>query len=195
MSLSNFGHLQSELASHGVDLALTRLSFEDVADTVRELDVPPRMLELYLEGGPEAGSSIPWVTEELQLFSIKELVAAQQGYRWTGPARTRDDSWPAGWIVVASAFGDPFIVDANESACPVFHSMHGAAAWRLQGIAPSVDAFIDSLTAFESVLLGEFQRDIWDDDGLLPSFSQSLGTKLAAFLPNDDIANFLSILE
>jgi hypothetical protein len=99
------------------------------------------------------------------------------------------------WIVIASAFGDPFVADISETACPVLFAPHGAGSWRARRIAPSVRAFIACLTALESVLLGEFRRDVWDDAGLRRDFSRSLQVNLAAILPGGDAANFLSVLE
>ncbi|MFI6673346.1 hypothetical protein [Kribbella sp. NPDC050470] len=140
-------------------------------------------------------SSIPWLVEELFLFSIRELDTAQDGYRWTGPQRRRLPTWPSNWVVIAAIFGDPFIADVDEPAVPIYFARHGAGYWRADRVAPTAATFLKVLARFESVLLGAFDSDVWDEDGLLrPGFLRAVEDAVTELLPPADSASFMTAL-
>ncbi len=192
---SPFGVLQRVLNSRGVPFQTERAPEAHLADAVAELRLPSRVVDLYREYGPAPNSSIPWVVEDLRLFSVTELAAAQEGYAWVQPARTPSSVWPPHRVVIASMFGDPFVANTSEAAVPVELARHGAGTWAPQQVAPSVDAFVLALASLESVLLGDFDRDVWDEQGLRPAFILAVERRLAEMLPPLDLANLVHALD
>ncbi|MFC5263538.1 hypothetical protein ACFPJ1_15600 [Kribbella qitaiheensis] len=191
---SGFDALQQVLNSHAVPFRTERIPAVSVADVVSELNLPAVLELLYTQGGPVPSSSVPWVVEELFLFSIRELDTAQDGYRWTGPQRRRLPTWPSNWVVIAAIVGDPFIADVDGPAVPIYFAPHGAGAWRADRVAPTVTTFLEALTRFESVLLGDFDRDVWDEDGLRPDFLRTVKGALTELLPPAGMASFVRTL-
>src|SRR5262249_16798035 len=140
------------------------------------------------------GSAIPWVIEELSLFAASDLSEAQAGYRWTGAERTPSPAWHPEWVVIGSVFGDPFFVDTSHRDCPVLFARHGAERWSPVLVAPSMVAFIDGLARFEAILLGDFHRDVWTDDGLSRAFLDAVVSQLAEIWPHAQAVAFSSML-
>ena len=190
----SFDPLRAELQSHGFQLLTASVDRDVVARVAATLGLPPSMADTYAQGGPSPESSIPWVVEDLTLYSITELVAAQEGYRWTGPTQRELPDWPANWVVVGSIFADPFFVDVADDEAPVYFARHGAGRWDAHRVAPSLSDFIAALTSFEAVLLGEFHDDVWDDAGLRKDFLRAIEVRLAPKLASTDLQAFVSTL-
>jgi hypothetical protein len=189
-----FGELEAVVSAHGHQFdtrPLDALTLRSVSD---DLVLPSGFSSLYADRGPAERSSIPWVIEEMLIFSFGELPAAQAGYRWVGPERTPSPSWPPTWVVVASVFGDPFFIDTSRDGCPVLFARHGAGSWSPTEIASSMELFIVSLVQFESVLLDGFDLDVWNDDGLLPEFVGEVERKLADVLTAEQASGFAGLL-
>lgn len=177
----------------------------DTADTAprvwkaaaAELELSPEFTALYTPG-PAARTTIPWIVEDLMVFSLGELAGAQAGYRWGGPqgVETRQEDWPANWVVIASASADPFIADTSKAGCPVLFARHGDGAWSPVEVASSMQDFLECLAVFEEVLLGRFDQEIWDgDDGLLRDFLEAVEQGLASVLTGPQAAAFVALLE
>lgn len=190
-----FERLKAVAASHGHTFdtgPVDRLILDRVS---QELALPSGFSTLYAAHSPVRRSSIPWVIEDLLIFSFEELPEAQAGYRWTGADRTPSPSWTATWVVVASLFGDPFFVDTSRQGCPVLFARHGAGSWSSYEVASSMELFIESLVVFETVLLDDFDSDVWEDEGLLTAFVDEVERKLADVLTPVQASAFAALLE
>jgi hypothetical protein len=193
--LRGFDVLRHELGLHGISFETEQINTRDIGNVVEELHLPQQLVDLYLEASPTPNSSIPWLVEELQIFSIRQFSAAQEGYRWSSPQRTRLENWPTNWVVIAAVFGDPFIVDIGELGAPVYFARHGAGVWSARRVSPSLTDFIEVLTRFESVLIGEYDRDVWNDEGLRDDYLRASEETLREILPPGDLASFLNDLD
>jgi hypothetical protein len=189
-----FDALRSVVTSRGLEFELEQFDPNDTTEATRDMRLPMDFIAAYAPGGPAPNSSIPWVVEELYIFSVVELVAAQDGYRWSGPERRQLPGWSGDWVVVAAVFGDPFFVDISQSGFPVYFARHGAGEWKPHRVAPTMAAFIAALASFESVLLREFSGDVWDDGGLRADFTQRLTEVMAEKFEPADLANFMRTL-
>ena len=186
--------LQSLVRSHGFEFETHPVEEPILRSISDELALPQSFSSLYTDHGPTENTTIPWVVEEISIFSFGELPAAQDGYRWIGPGRTPSPSWPGNWVVVASVFDDPFFIDTSIDACPVFFARHGAGTWDPTEIASSMQSFIQGLACFESVLLDGFDLDVWDGDGLRPDFVGEVKRRLADMLTAEQASAFVALL-
>jgi len=189
-----FAALRSVVAAAGYEFGVHQSAPGATEAAAQELGVPSDFVTAYVSAGPAPNTSIPWVVEEMHIFSIPDLFEAQDGYRWSGPERRRLDGWPSEWVVVAAVFGDPYLIDTSQDGLPVYFARHGAGEWRRHRIAPNMPTFIEALAIFESVLLNEFNSEVWDQDGLRADFTRRLTEVLAAKLESTDLANFMRAL-
>ncbi|QLQ17015.1 MAG: SMI1/KNR4 family protein [Micropruina sp.] len=187
--------LSETLAAHGRVLDVVATPATTAARVRAELGLPEEFTGTYAAAGPADGSSVPWVVEELFLFSLAELPNAQDGYRWSGPDRERLTDWPSSWVVVASVFADPFLVDTREPGFPVRFARHGAGEWRTTLVSPTLAAFYDALAVLESSLLGDFGGDAFDVAGLRPEFTERVSAALHDVLDPEQAAAFVQTLE
>jgi len=118
---------------------------QTIVNCVNELGLPSEIAALYAAASPISGSTVPWVVEELAVFSVVELPDALEGYRWTGPERTGIPGWSVQWVVVAQALGDPFFLDLGTAGPSVCFARHGAGAWHPMEVAPSLTTFLEVL--------------------------------------------------
>lgn len=194
-SAGGFAALRDVVHAHGVPFATEAAGHAAVA-VIDSMRLPSALSDLYLRHGPVAGSSLPWLIEDLRLYSMLELPDALEGYGWSGPARTPLPSWPSTWVVIASLSADPFLVDVQESGSPVYFARHGAGSWTPQRVAPTPAAFLAALVRFYGLFLGDLARDVWNEDGdPRPHVLPEVRRVLAAGLPATEAENFTSIFE
>jgi hypothetical protein len=189
-----FEALRSVVTSCDLEFELERFDPNGATGVTRDLELPRDFIVAYASGSPAANSSVPWVVEQLFIFSVADLAAAQDGYRWSGPERRQLPGWSGSWVVIAAVFADPFFVDTSQSGFPVYFARHGAGEWQPHRVAPTVAAFIAALASFESVLLREFSGDVWDESGIRSDFTQRLTKVMAEKLDSADLTNFMRTL-
>jgi hypothetical protein len=88
---------------------------------------------------------------------------------------------------------DPFFVDTTREPCPVLFARHGAGTWSPIEIASPVESFVTALVEFERVLLVDFGKEVFDDDGLIPEFVQSVEQRVGTVLTTDQTARFVRL--
>jgi hypothetical protein len=189
-----FERLRSVVVTHGHPFEIGPVDDATLRQVAGELALPTEFASLYAVHGPVPSSNIPWVVEDAFVFAYDELVSAQAGYRWIGDGPTRSPEWPEAWVVVAAASGDPFLVDVTKEGCPVSFARHGAGSWTPIEVASSMVTFLEALARFEEILLGDFDLDVFDDDGLLPQFVQAVERELGGVLSSDQAARFAELL-
>lgn len=192
--MTGIEELQAVLRSHGLEFETVPAAKELLRAVADDLDSPDWFLSFYAELGPAENSTIPWVVERLSVETLAQLPEAQMGYRWIGADKAPSPIWPANWIVVASVFGDPFFVDTTIESGPVFFARHGAGEWQRSEVASSMEAFMRCLARFETVLVGAFDLDVWDDDGLRADFVTAVRQGLADVLDAHQIDAFAALL-
>lgn len=189
-----FARLKAVVNGYGHAFETCALDSQTARTVSGELALPQSFVSLYEAHGPAERSSIPWVVEDLLVFAFSELPAAQAGYRWVGADRAPAPSWERNWVVVASVFGDPFLIDTSTESCSVLFARHGAGSWSPTEVASSMEAFLEALAVFEEVLLRRFDLDVWGDDGLLPKFVQDVERELLGILGTDQASRFAGLL-
>ncbi len=190
-----FGALRAELDRHGVSFVTERTSAEDIAQLAGTFRIPIGMMETYSSEGPAGSSSVPWIVEDLRLYSLRELPGALEGYAWTRPQREELPAWPNDWVVIASIFGDPFVVDVADQAAPVYFARWRRGAWQPTRVALALGGFIDALTTFEKVLLDDFDGDAWRGGDLKEEFLPAVEDRLRANLEPPEVQGFMSTFE
>jgi hypothetical protein len=140
-----FEALRSVVTSCDLEFELERFDPNGATGVTRDLELPRDFIVAYASGSPAANSSVPWAVEQLFIFSVADIAAAQDGYRWSGPERRQLPGWSGNWVVVAAVFADPFFVDTSQSGFPVYFVRHGAGEWQPHRVAPTVAAFIAAL--------------------------------------------------
>lgn len=160
-----------------------------------QLGVRAGFFRFYEAEGPADNTLIPWTVESLKLHSASELLDAQVGYRWIGEERVQSPSWLPTWVVVASVFNDPFFVDTSVETGPVLFARHGAGGWEPHEVASSMESFVQCLARFESVLLGRFDLDVWNDSGLRPDFVAEVKRAVGGVLTAEQVDAFIALIE
>jgi hypothetical protein len=190
-----FEPLRVVLNAHGYGFETGPVDEPTLRRVSVDLALPRDFAALYAHGGPADDSSVPWVVEDISLFSFAELPAGQEGYRWTGSQRTPDPAWPTSFVVVASVLGDPFVVDTSATELPVLFARHGAATWSFITIASSMTSFFGGLAEFERVLIGDFDLEVWgDESGLLPAFLDAVERRLRDVWSDEQTSRFIGLL-
>jgi hypothetical protein len=191
-----FERLKQAVVAKGEPFATAGSSERDLREAETALGLPESVVALYGEHGPAAGTSIPWVAEDLLLFALDELAGAQTGYRTTvSPAgEVPSPSWPQAWLAVASVFGDPFVIDTSGEDHPILFTRHGAGVWAPLEVAASFGRFLELLAEFEDVLIGDFDLDPWGDKGLRPEFLETVKARLGSVVSAAHAEAFTSIL-
>lgn len=85
---------------------------------------------------------------EVRLLGAAELIEGQAGYATDGRGKPLA-GWPKGFLVVATADGDPCVLDLSESDgedAPVLTAVHGVGDWQLERVADSFEAFLRGLS-------------------------------------------------
>jgi hypothetical protein len=190
-----FERLQALLVANGDAFQTVAADALTLAAVRAELALPPGLLALYAASGPAEDSSIPWVVDDVVIFSASELVEAQAGYAWHGVTREPSPVWSADWVVVASCSGDPFFVQTTREPCPVLFARHGAGTWSPIQIASSMESFVAALVEFERVLLADFASEVFNDDGLIPAFVEEVERRVGSVLTPEQTARFVEILD
>lgn len=96
------------------------------------------------------GLSLPGAAAALDLYGAAELETGQIGYAIDGRSAKPLNTWPAHLLVIATAEGDPYVLDLSAQAdgdAPVLRAPHGAGEWAFEKVAES---FVDFLRMLAS---------------------------------------------
>lgn len=86
----------------------------------------------------------------LHLYGASELIKAQHGYAWNPVTQEAITDWPAQYLVIADAGGDPLCLDLGHidgHDAPVLWAMHGTGRWDFEPYCASFVEFIAELAA------------------------------------------------
>lgn len=128
------------------DLPLSECLFEFYQNKM------PRYVELDFRGVP------------VEFAHPKDLIQAQDGYRWNLITGEALDGWEDHWIVIANQSGDPFILNSTDNC--VYWSLHGGE-WKWVKLADGIESFIWTLSVIHQVFHEEFHSCVADDESLL----------------------------
>jgi hypothetical protein len=119
----------------------------------------PDVVREIVTAGYPGGMEIPWIVEDLYLYTLAEMPSRQTGYR-----HAVDGAELFGWEqerhVIADWNGNPISIHREGS---VATSHHGGGAWTYSDIAPDLATFIDLLARWLRFFVVEHRRDIFDE--------------------------------
>lgn len=141
-------------------------------------------LNLWRKALRTADLSIPWVAEDIYLFSHPaSLRAAQIGYAVDADGKPLA-GWPDDWIVLGHALGDPIIGRLALAHIEVLFARHGEGSWQPQVLAPRLEHLAAALHAWGDLFLRQYHQDVYDDTyALRPEFVEALRARIHAVLP------------
>ncbi|WP_144630614.1 hypothetical protein [Bordetella genomosp. 13] len=153
-------------------------------------------LTLWRKALRDADMSIPWVAEDLYLFSHPtSLQAAQIGYAMDADGRPLE-GWPDDWIVLGHALGDPIIGRLALAHIEVMFARHGAGSWQPQVLAARMEDLAAALHAWGDLFLRQHGQDVYDDTyALRPGFVQALQARIREVLPQEQADVFMQMVE
>jgi len=135
---------------------------------VREvLPLSAELKEWYLHGAP-TDFEIPWTVEWLSLYHPADLIARQEGYRWTSGIGGRVDArWNPSWILIGDCSGDAIIADTGAQGTPISYVFHGDGIVSPIPVAPDIPSFLATLAVWIEVRCVRYKNGVRNEDGTL----------------------------
>lgn len=91
---------------------------------------------------------LPKIEDDVSLYGSKELIKGQVTYAVSATGETLHD-WPISLLVIAHAWGDPFVLDLSQSTgidAPVLTAEHDSGAWNFKQFSKSFVDFLSLLS-------------------------------------------------
>lgn len=101
--------------------------------------------DIYAEFLRSNAKSIIVETEEygeLEIYGAESLISGQDGYSYNPVTKENIEDWNPDFLVIASAWGDPFCIDTAQENSPVYFAFHGEDEWEFNKEYDSVEAFL-----------------------------------------------------
>jgi len=177
LSKSRFGHAKPATIS----AARRRLTIPDELAKFYELADPQSVKIPTVEGGI------------LTLYSAKSLVTKQKGFRWNSKNGRKLPDWNDDWLVIGDEDGDPFVVDTRlkRGPHPVLRDFRNTEKWLPTRIADDLGQFLQLLTAWVDILVGEFSMKVLDkDDTLLDKVEELLAPRVEEHTDDPDLIDY-----
>lgn len=111
--------------------------------------------------GYPAGAELPWVVEELYLYSLEELAERQAGYRYDAATGEASTGWDASHYVIADWTANLISIGTDGA---IHYARHGQGNWTYAPIAPDLPGFFNLLAACLRYFIVERGGDLFDDD-------------------------------
>lgn len=140
----------------GVPIALSQP--EQAIDRAIFGDALAREIEAV---GYPAGIELPWVVEELYLYSLDELAERQAGYRFDVRTGEVSADWDASQYVIADWTANPISIGSDGT---VHYARHGQGNWTYALIAPDLSSFFTLLAAWLRYFVTERGSNLFNDD-------------------------------
>lgn len=116
--------------------------------------------EIVATGYP-GGCEIPWVAEELYIYSLTELRERQAGYRTDARTGVDQDDWDADRWVIADWTADPVSINGTGV---IAYARHGQDRWVHQRIARDLPSFLSMLAAWIRFFMIERSGNLFDEN-------------------------------
>ncbi len=106
--------------------------------------LPEEYME-FLQNHPE---SLIVETEdygEVEIFGTNTLLEGQNGYAYNPVTQEAIGDWNPDFVVIASAWGDPFCIDISKDESPVYYAFHGENEWNFEEEYKSIGEFLNDM--------------------------------------------------
>lgn len=152
-------------------------------------------LTLWRKALRNADLSIPWVAEDIHLYSHPaSLQALQIGYAVDADGKPLA-GWQDDWIVLGQAQGDPIIGRLALAHIEVLFARHGQGRWQPQVLASRLEDFAAALQAWGDLFLRQHAQDVHDDTcALRPAFVEAVRARIQALLPPAQANVFMQMI-
>ncbi len=104
--------------------------------------------ETYMEFLQNNSDSLFVETEEygeIEIYGADTLITGQHGYAYNPVTQQNIDDWNSGFVVIASAWGDPFCIDISKENSPVYYAFHGEDEWDFNEEYASLEEFLKTM--------------------------------------------------
>lgn len=139
--------------------------------------------EIEAAGYP-GGAELPWVVEELYLYSLDEIAERQAGYRYNARTGNPSKDWDSNQYVIADWTANPISIGADGA---IRYARHGQESWTYARIAPDLPCFFGMLAAWLRYFVVERSGNLFNDDFEIDDATREAvsGKVLAAIDPGD----------
>ena len=163
-------------------------STRDLVERVFTPDIIAGIDEVGYLGGLE----VPWLVEELYLYSLSELEEKQAGYRFDLATSAAIPGWDQQMYVIADWTGDPVAVDAGGA---LWTARHGQGAWTFVRIAENLPQFQVTLALWIEYFVVKGKKRLLDDNSVvIPEERKRLSEEVLASLREEEKNGFLTLL-
>jgi hypothetical protein len=111
--------------------------------------------------GYPGGIEVPWMVEELFVYSLAELSDRQAGYRYDANTNAPSVNWDCDRYVLADWGANPVSIGTDGTIC---YSRHGDGDWSYVPIATDLPAFFKLLAAWLRYFVVEQGSNLLDDN-------------------------------
>lgn len=141
---------------------------------------PPAAVERYYADIGPLHITIDTGANPFFLPRLKQLWKHQDGYRFVGRRRQREESWDDDWLAIGDQRADPLIF--SRSSGKVLLAEHGAGVWEPVELFPDLTSMAACLA-----LLGSFDSG----DVEAPSLRAELAALLGGESPSEQVLRTL----
>ena len=150
----NAEQARAMLAGHG------RLRPQSAEDWAGDFPLPSAVADFYREVGP-VNLTIEVGGTPVFLPRLSKLWKHQDGYRFVGRKRQREEAWPEDWLVVGDQGADPLIF--SRSSGEVLLAEHGAGEWEAERLFPDLNTMAACLAVAGKSTSGERRPALRDE--------------------------------
>ncbi len=142
------------LVAHG------KLKSQPAEDWTGDFPLPPAVADFYREVGP-INVTIEVGGNPVFLPRLSKLWKHQDGYRFVGRKRRREESWADDWLVVGDQGADPLIL--SRASGTVLFARHGEGDWDPKPLFPDLNAMAACLAVVANFAMGGERAPVRDE--------------------------------
>jgi hypothetical protein len=146
------------LATHG------KLRSQPAEDRTGDFPLPLAVADFYREVGP-VNVTIEVGGNPVFLPRLSRLWKHQEGYRFVGRKRQREESWADDWLVAGDQGADPLIL--SRASGTVLFARHGAGDWDPKPMFPDQNAMAACLAVVANSAMGGERAPVLDELSVL----------------------------
>lgn len=106
-------------------------------------------------------TEIPWVVEELYLYSLRDIEERQAEYRYDAKTGQASAAWDDGRYVVAEWAANPVSIDASRT---ISYSRHGDGSWTYTPFAADLPQFLTILARWLQYFVVARNSNLFDEN-------------------------------
>jgi len=181
------GLLQSELASASIrgDVVIPESGsvpepiFSSMAASISRFGYPNNV-------------TIPYLSEDLRIYNLEDLVARQVGYRSDTRSGHKSSDWDENMWVLGDWSANPYCINRDGS---IWFAFHGRGKWSYVPIANDISIFFSVLARWMNFYVKENKKNIFDEDfNVYPEKISEIYSNVASDLTQEQREGFVESL-